>query len=113
MHRTGKYNARKTTVDGITFDSKMEASRYGVLVLMQRAGLISGLRCHPVYELQPAFEHNTRTVAAITYEGDFEYLENGVLVCEDVKGVRTPVFNVKAKMFLYHYPDIDFRVLQR
>jgi len=34
-----KYNARKTVVDGITFDSKREAEYYCELKLRVRAGL--------------------------------------------------------------------------
>ena len=31
---------------------------------------------------------------------------------EDVKGMKTDVFNIKRKMFLYKYPDIDFRSIK-
>lgn len=110
--RKGKYNASPTVVDGIRFDSKAEAARYVELKMLQDAQYISGLRCHPVYELQPQFQLNGRSVAAITYEGDFEYRENGALVVEDVKGVETPVFKLKLKMFQFHFPDIVFRMLK-
>ena len=111
MKRNGKYNARKTTIDGISFDSMAEAERYGELKLMQQAGYITGLRVHPVYELQPAFVgREGERVSAVTYEGDFEFYENGVLVCEDVKGFQTDVFRVKSKLFKHQYPNIDFRI---
>ena len=35
-----KYHAIKTTVDGITFDSRAEARRYRELKLLERAGVI-------------------------------------------------------------------------
>ena len=38
-----KYNARKTVVDGIKFDSKKEAARYSELKLMEKAGEIYNL----------------------------------------------------------------------
>jgi hypothetical protein len=47
--RRNKYGATKTTIDGITFDSKKEAQRYCELRLLQKAGEITHL------ELQPAF----------------------------------------------------------
>lgn len=37
-----KYGAKKTVVDGVTFDSKAEARRYQQLKLMQQAGEIIG-----------------------------------------------------------------------
>lgn len=35
-----KYQAIKTTIDGIEFDSRKEAHRYQELLLLQRAGVI-------------------------------------------------------------------------
>jgi hypothetical protein len=91
--RPHKYGARKTVVDGITFDSAREAKRYGELKLLERAGQITHL------ELQPKFPLivNGRKVAE--YRADFSYLEiGGASVVEDVKGVRTPVYVLKAKL---------------
>lgn len=42
MRRYRKYNNRKIEVDGMVFDSKKEASRYEELLLLQKAGAISG-----------------------------------------------------------------------
>ena len=51
-----KYNSRKTTVDGITFDSKKEARRYLVLKQMEQDGEIKNLRLQVPVELVPSFE---------------------------------------------------------
>lgn len=98
-----------TVVDGIRFDSKAEAKRYGELKLLERAGAIKDLRVHPTYKL----------AARITYEGDFEYqvaVPDGFAslhtICEDVKGVETQVFKVKAKLFREKYPDIELRIVK-
>lgn len=32
------------------------------------------------------------------YEDDFSYKENGVLVVEDAKGMRTPLYRLKKKL---------------
>jgi hypothetical protein len=111
-----KYNARRVQCDGYTFDSQAEAYRYGELVMRVRAGEIVGLKVHPRFELQPAFRRNGRNVRAITYTADFSYTEDGRCVVEDVKGgvaTQTQLFRVKAKMFWYRYPDIEFRVIER
>ena len=108
-----KYNARKTVVDNITFDSKAEARRYGELKLMHEAGEIHKLRVHPRYTLLDPFEVKGIRYRGIVYEGDFEYIENGLVVCEDVKGVRTAVFSLKEKLFMDRYGDqIELRVVE-
>ena len=49
-----KYGAIKTTLDGITFDSAREASRWGQLVLLQRLGKIRDLQRQVPFRLIPA-----------------------------------------------------------
>jgi hypothetical protein len=106
-----KYGARKVTVDGVTFDSRGEAKRYADLRLMEKAGLIQNLTLQPTYTLVDAFTdaHGGRW-RAITYRGDFQYTEAGETVVEDFKGLETPVFKLKRKLFLNRYRDVVFRV---
>lgn len=87
-----KYRAIKTTVDGITFDSKKEAARYEELKLLEKAGEIMYLT------LQPRFDLIVNGVKCGFYKADFQYLAIGKTVVEDVKGVKTPVYNLKKKM---------------
>jgi hypothetical protein len=108
--KKSKYNAKKTIVNGITFDSGAEAARYQELRILEMTGQISGLKLQPQYELQPKFKHDGKTVQAIYYVGDFEYWENGQLVVDDCKGVLTPVFQLKSKLFRYKYPHIELRI---
>lgn len=102
-----KYHARHTEVDGIRFDSLAESRRYCELRLLEQAGEITDLRVHPRYELLP----KTASERAVHYEGDFEYREGGLTVVEDVKGVATPVFRLKATMFRRRYPGIELRII--
>lgn len=96
-----KYHAVKTTVDGITFDSKAEARRYSELRLMERAGLIEGLQRQVPIELLPKvkFHDATRATPALRYVPDFTYYEwqagKKMKVFEDVKGMLTPAFKIK------------------
>jgi hypothetical protein len=111
MTYTNKYRAIKTTVDGIRFDSKGEARRYGELRLMERAGVISKLTLQPRFLLQEAFtDSEGKRHRKIEYVADFEYMEDGRDVVEDFKGVETPVFKLKRKMLLKAHTDIVFRV---
>jgi len=54
-----------------------------------------------------------KTVRSIVYKADFEYLEDGQTIIEDVKGVQTPVFKLKMKLFLTGYPKLVLRLSKR
>ncbi len=108
-----KYGNRKIAYDGYVFDSLAERSHYQALRLQELAGLITGLLVHPSYELQAAFTDRTgKRHRAITYTADFSYFADDRLVVVDVKGMATPVFKVKEKLFRFRYPDIDFRIIK-
>lgn len=98
-----KFNAKRTTVDGITFDSRREADRYLVLKGMAEDGLIEDLRRQVRYELIPAFDVDGRHYRPVYYVADFVYMENGKEVVEDVKGMRTDVYKLKSKLFARRY----------
>jgi hypothetical protein len=104
-----KYHNKKTMVDNVTFDSIAEANRYVELKMMQKTGKIWGLELQPRFELQGKFVDNKGVKhGAITYVADFLYVEEDQVVVEDVKGMQTPVYKLKKKIFLYTY-NHDFR----
>jgi len=107
-----KYGNRKTKVYGIVFDSAAEAQRYLVLRDMEDSGEISDLVLQPTFEILPQFSNRGQHFKAVKYIADFQYVKAGVIVVEDVKGVSTAVFRLKAKMFRHRYPEIDFRVIK-
>jgi hypothetical protein len=88
-----KYKNKPTEVDGIRFASMREACRYKHLKILEKAGAIHGLR------LQPRYPMTVQGLHVCTYVGDFEFTENGRLVTEDSKGVKTAEFVIKAKLF--------------
>lgn len=92
MIKRSKYGAKKTVVDGITFDSQAEATRYSVLKIVQASGLITDLR------LQVPYQITVNGKKVCRYVADFVYSENGKEVVEDVKGMKTPVYNLKKKL---------------
>ena len=100
-----KYHACKTVVDGIAFDSKKEAKRYAELKLLERGGAIKDLRRQVRYELIPAFDCCGKHYRPTSYVADFVYTvcRTGEEVVEDVKGVRTDVYRLKAKMFAHKF----------
>lgn len=103
-----KYGAKKVELDGYTFDSRAEANRYSQLKLLERARAIKSLAVHPKYPLRAS---NGNTVCV--YEADFAYVEGSQFVAEDVKGVATPMFRLKAKWFRECYPGVDLRITDK
>lgn len=100
-----KYGAKKTVIDGITFDSKAEGQYYLHLVKLKRDGLIQDFSLQPRYILQEAFEKNGKKYRQIEYIGDFLItLLDGTLELIDVKGFETPDFKIKRKLFEKRYP---------
>lgn len=106
-----KYGAKKTVIDGITFDSRAEALRYQALLLLQKAGAISGLTLQVPFVLAPSvrFEGASRAKPALRYVADFVYCEKGVVIVEDVKGVQTPLFRIKQHL-MKSVLNIDLRI---
>lgn len=96
-----KYNAKKTTVDGIQFDSAKEAKRYTRLRDMQEAGEIQNLRLQVPFELLPSFECDGVKYRGMRYIADFVYVRNGKQVVEDTKGVKTAEYKLKRKLMAY------------
>lgn len=110
--KISKYNNKKTLVDNIFFDSKAEANRYCELKQLIKSNQIQELKLQPRFLLQEKFSYKDSTYRKIEYVADFEYIENGQVVVEDVKGVQTEVFKIKMKLLLKKYNDIDFRLIK-
>jgi hypothetical protein len=92
--RTPKYKNKKTVVDGITFDSRREANRYGDLKIDLHNGAIEHL------ELQKRYDFVINGVKIGFYKADFTYWDviKERLVVEDVKGMKTRVYGIKKKL---------------
>ena len=114
-----KYNSKKVTVNGITYDSKKEARRHAVLLEMERNGEIKYLERQVKFVLIPAqyeayerygkkgqrLKDGKRCIEKeCSYVADFVYRERIAtgaalprndsdewrLVVEDTKGYRNP-----------------------
>ena len=111
----GKYGNKKTTVDGITFDSIKEAKRFKELSLMQHSGMIQDLQRQVKFVLIPAQREPDKVGARggiykgkliereCSYIADFVYQENGKTVVEDTKGFHTKDYLLKRKMMLHFH----------
>lgn len=93
-----KYNNRRLTApDGQKFDSVAEYHRWGCLRLLERAGAIKDLKRQVKFELIPRIGNER----ACNYIADFTYIENGELVVEYVKCVKTDAYKIKKKLMLW------------
>ena len=92
-NRYNKYGAKKVKLDGYTFDSKMEAKRYGELKLLEKEGTIENLEVHPLYFIAVRGIHVCKVIL------DFRYLVHKITwVYEDVKGHDNALSRLKRKM---------------
>lgn len=98
-----KYNNQKIRVGGEVFDSKREYNRWCELQLLERAGIIRSLQRQVKFRLIDGRETADRTERPCDYIADFVYYENGKLVVEDCKGMRTEAYKIKRKLMLERY----------
>lgn len=100
-----KYKNKKVVVDGIEFDSKIEARYYEHLKLLKTQGIVKDFELQPKFTLLESFKKNGKTYRAITYNADFkvEYVDGHIEVI-DVKGMVTQQFELRRKLFEYRYP---------
>lgn len=108
MKKPAKYRAAPTIVDGVRFASKREAARFGELKLLERAGEIKELDCHPAFPLLAHSCHIDGFVEIGRYTADFRYFDNrsGQYVVEDVKSPasKTQSYELRRKIFEANYP---------
>lgn len=107
-----KFNNKKVTFAGHTFDSKAELAYYKKLLRLQAAGKVEAIQLQPVFLLQEGFLKNGVEHKKITYIADFRvYYTNGKVDIVDVKGVETEVFRIKRKLFEYRYPELHLNII--
>ena len=103
MKGRSKYGAKKTIVDGIKFDSALEAGRYKYLKAMEGSQVFD-LELQPEFILVPSFKLDGGTVRKLSYFADFRYKNiSGETIVEDCKGFLTEVYKIKRKLFQFTY----------
>lgn len=108
--RQSKYNAKptdRTLPDGtiIKFDSKKEAAYYDQLKALEMAGVVKDIRLQVQFLLKPAYTDGStgERYRAINYLADFTFDKqdedgNWCHHIVDVKGRKTPEYNLKKKI---------------
>lgn len=108
--RESKYHNKIAYYDGIAFDSIKERDYYAdVLLPLKWAGEIKSIDMQVSFVLQPPFKHGGKIIKGIKYVADFVITyPDGRKKVIDTKGYRTKEYQLKRKMLLYKYPEIDF-----
>lgn len=111
--RADKYGRKKKEIDGITFDSTLEANVYLILKTWCMAGAIRDLRMQPTFTLQERFKDSAgRTVRMIAYSADFRFfdIDQGRIRYVDAKGRITQAFSKSLKQMKDKYPDVEIEL---
>ena len=99
MKRFGKhkFNAQRTDVNGIWFDSKLEASTYQMIKLREKAGDLILEQCQDTIYL---------TEARVIYKPDFRcrYPDRDEQFWIEAKGFETPEWRIKLKLWRHYGP---------
>ena len=97
-----KYNVaakEDRTYQGIVFDSKAEMNRYIYLKAEEKAGRIKALVIQPKFPIVGTI----RGSLICTYIADFAYHKDNKRFVEDVKSVKTDVYQLKKKLVKEYY----------
>ncbi|TDM12676.1 DUF1064 domain-containing protein [Macrococcus bovicus] len=104
MNGKSKYNAKKSTWNGITFDSEVECEYYQFLLQQKEQHKISIIRLQPKYKIIDKVAHFRATY----YVADFEVtLPGGHVIVIDIKGMATAEAKLKRKLFMSLYPNLE------
>ena len=96
-----KYRAKPTPcAGGHCHASKAEAARCDDLRALEEAGHIADL------EHQPEFRVEINGKLICRYIADFAWWVGDARIIEDVKGMTTPVFNLKKKLVEATHPGV-------
>ncbi|MGE5631342.1 MAG: DUF1064 domain-containing protein [Caulobacteraceae bacterium] len=102
-----KYHNNRVKVDGINFDSTLEADYYSDLKLQLKAGVIKGFCRQPVFILQEGLGD----IRPITYRADFIVFHlDGTYEIVDTKGFESEEWKRTHKLFFAKFPRLELKV---
>lgn len=104
LKRVNKYNNKTAYAGSIKFHSIKERDHYLYLKDLEKKGLIYCLELQPVYELKINGVKICKYIADFTYKVMATHDRKVV----DVKGYKTAIYKLKAKMFRAIYPEFIF-----
>lgn len=107
-----------TVVDGVEFDSSLEARVYKMLKEVKDKGVIEKLELQPRFQLMNAFESKIYSVKMdrvyiskqreAKYTSDFLIVSGGEKYIVEAKGYARADYQLRRKLFLHLNQAIDF-----
>lgn len=97
-----RINARKTVVDGITFDSLTESKYYNILLRKLQEGQIKDFSRQPHFVLMPDFQYFGKNILGAGYTADFKIIhhDDSEEIIE-IKGYADDLYLYRVKLFKY------------
>lgn len=111
-----KFHSKRTEIDGITFPSRLEATRFSQLKLLAKAGEISHLKLQVEFTIARAYKtaDTGERMRSVVYIADFVYLDkSGRTIVEDTKGIETSTFKNKWRQCRELYPEYEWKIVKR
>lgn len=111
---SNKHNAKKVTVDGVTYDSGLESRWYAQLQQRERAGEISNLQRQVAFTLMSGFRSRSgEAVRPIKIVVDATWTDSeGRRVIGEAKGQPTEAWKLKWKMLRSRFADDETVVFE-
>lgn len=103
--RRNKFGAKRSG----EFGSRAEERRFRELELLAKSLAIGGLKPHPRYRL----EVNDILIGHYTPDSEYVEVDSGMVVVEEVKGVKTEAYQLRKKLFQALYPQHIFKEITR
>ena len=108
-----KYNNIKTTVNGIKFDSALEASYYLTLMKRKAEGKVKDFVIHPKFVISKGYIRVGKKIPPSYYVLDFQvFNSDGTTEYIDIKGFATQVSKLKRKLLESQNPEIRVKWLE-
>jgi hypothetical protein len=114
--KRNKYGAIKTTYNGRTYDSKLEASVSQMLDTLRSATNASERVIHVQYQVPYVLDPKQGKERAVKYYADFVVIFGAGphvrLRVIEVKGRETSTWRLKYRLFRTKFPELDLRVVK-
>lgn len=112
-----KYGNKKTTFNGLKFDSKFEAGVAADLELKKKAGLILDYDCQYRVDIE-IYNSAGRHVHTVSHKVDFrQHNLDGSFTLIEAKGFETADYLFRRKLlekiWLIDHPDHDYHVIKQ
>jgi hypothetical protein len=107
VRKANKYGAKKTAFNGRVYDSKHEAGVAADIELLVKSGEVVKVEPQRTFNL-----YGKNGARICTHRPDFLLsFKDGHQEIWEAKGMATPIWNLKLKLFTDNYPELTYIVI--